>query len=296
MDRMRALEVFVEVAERGTLSGAARGLRLSAPSVTRIVGELEDEIGVLLLHRTTRAVTLTEPGRVFLESARRLVDDFQSARDLARGAQAEPTGVLRITASLLFGQHYVSPLLREYLDAYAGVRAEAHFLDRVVNLVEEGFDIAVRIGPLPDSNLVAVRVGQVRRVVCGHESYFEKNGVPRKPADLTHHQVISASAVTATNRWKFADGKVVKVDPRLTFSSVSAAIGAATAGWGVTRVLSYQIGPELGEQRLVTVLSDFEPAPIPIHLVHAEGRAASAKVRSFIALAKRRLRDHAHLQ
>lgn len=296
MDRLRAVEVFAEVAERGSLSGAARDLGLSAPSVTRIIGELEAEVGVRLLHRTTRKVTLTESGRVFLERTRRLAEDFHAARDQARGAHTEPKGTLRITASVLFGQHYVSPILREYLDRHAEVRVEAIFLDRVVNLVEEGFDIAVRIGPLPDSNLVVARVGRVRQVVCGSAAYLEAHGVPKSPADLVHHRLISASAVTPTNRWRFADRSTVKVAPRLTFSSVSAAIEAATAGWGLTRVLSYQVGPELEDGRLVTVLSGLEPTPLPIHLVHAEGRTASAKVRAFLDLASGRLRERANLQ
>lgn len=292
---MRALEVFVEVADRGSLVGAARARLLSPPTVTRIIGELEDDLGVLLLHRSTRAITLTEPGRLYLERARRLIHDYQDARDVVRGAQMDPKGVLRITASALFGQHYISPILVEFVKQYPDVSVDAVFLDRVVNLVEEGFDLAVRIGPLPDSSLIAVRVGEVRRVVCGCASYFERHGVPQTPNDLTDAPIIAARTVTPTNRWRFGQGISVNVVPRLAFSSVPAAIAAATSGWGLTRVLSYQVGPELGDSRLQTVLSEYELPPLPIHLVHAEGREASAKVRAFVEMAGTTLRNHAHL-
>ncbi len=293
---MRALEVFAAVAEQGSLAGAARALLLSPPTVTRIVGELEDDLGVLLFHRTTRAVTLTEPGRCFLESARRLIHDYQDARDAVRGAQLEPKGLLRITASVLFGQHYVSPIVLDFLERYPQMSVDAVFVDRVVNLVEEGFDLAVRIGPLPDSNLIAIRVGEVRRVVCGCASYFERFGLPQEPGDLTKHQVIVARSSTRTDRWRFGRGISVRIQPRLSFSSVPAAIAAATSGWGLTRVLSYQVGPELGESRLKTVLSEYEPEPLPIHLVHAEGREASAKVRMFAEMTAAALRANPHLQ
>ncbi len=293
---MRALEVFVEVADQGSLAGAARALLLSPPSVTRIVGQLEEELGVLLLHRTTRAITLTEPGTRFLESARRLLHDYQDAQDAVRGGQLTPKGVLRITAPVLFGQHYVTPILLEFLDRHPDVRVEATFLDRVVNLVEEGFDLAVRIGPLPDSSLTALRVGEVRRVVCGHERYLKRHGAPQTPAELSAHKIVAARPIASTSHWRFAGGWSVKVKPRLSCSSVSAAIAAATAGWGLTRVLSYQIGPELGERQLKTVLDAYEPEALPIHLVHAQGRGASAKVRAFVDMASSRLRDDARLQ
>lgn len=293
---MRALEVFVEVADQGSLAGAARALLLSPPSVTRIVGQLEEELGVLLLHRTTRAITLTEPGTRFLESARRLLHDYQDAQDAIRGGQLTPKGVLRITAPVLFGQHYVTPLLLEFLDRHPDVSVEATFLDRIVNLVEEGFDLAVRIGPLPDSSLTALRVGEVRRVVCGHERYLKRHGAPQTPAELSAHKIVAARPIASTSHWRFAEGWSVKVKPRLSCSSVSAAIAAAMSGWGLTRVLSYQIGPQLKARKLKTVLETFEPEALPIHLVHAQGRGASAKVRAFVDMASSRLCDDPRLQ
>ena len=295
MDRMRALEVFIEVADCGSLAGAARKLSISPPSVTRLLNDLEQDLGVLLFHRTTRAVTLSEPGRTFLADARKILQGYQEATDSARGAHRAPKGVLRLTASTLFGQHYISTLLLEYLDRFPDVHVDAVYLDRVVNVVEEGFDVAVRIGPLADSSLMATKVGEVRRVICGSAAYLEREGTPRTPGDLTRHNMITVRAISPSDDWRFAGGETVKVSPRLYYSSVMPAIGAARAGWGLTRVLSYQIGPDLGAGDLETVLNEFEPEPLPIHIVHAEGRIASAKVRAFVDLARDRLRANAYL-
>lgn len=295
MDRLRALEVFVAVAEAGSLAGAAKAMSMSAPSVTRIVGELEAELGALLFHRSTQATTLTGPGRSFLSDAQRILDDYQASSDAVRGSHRAPKGCLRLTAPTLFGQHYVSPILLEFLDRYAEVEAEAIYLDRVVNLIDEGFDVAVRIGELSDTNLMATRVGSVRRVVCAGAAYLAQNGVPRSPADLAGHRIIQARPVTASSEWKFAGGKSVRIRPRISFSSISAAIAAAKANWGLTRVLSYQIGPDLDAGDLQIVLEDFEPDPLPIHIVHAEGRNVSAKVRAFVDMAVASLRQNARL-
>jgi len=290
MDRLRALEVFVAVAEAGSLAEAARAMSLSAPTVTRVLGDFEAELGVLLFHRSTRSTTLTDPGRSFLPDARRILEDYQTSSDAVRGAHRSPKGLLRLTAPTLFGQHYISPLLLDFLDRHRDVKAEAVYLDRVVNLIDEGFDLAVRIGRLTDTNLMAVRVGSVRRVVCTAQSYLSKNGLPQTPSDLAEHRVIAARPVTASNEWWFASDMIVKVSPRISFSSVPAAIEAAKSGWGLTRVLSYQIGPDLGSGILKTVLSEYEPEPLPIHIVHAEGRSVSAKVRAFVDMVVERLR------
>jgi len=295
MDRLRALEVFIAVADAGSLSRAARAMSLSAPTVTRILGDFEAELGVLLFHRSTRSTTLTDPGRSFLADARRILDDYQASSDAVRGAHRAPKGLLRLTAPTQFGQYYVSPVLLDFLDRHPDVTADAIYLDRVVNLIDEGFDLAVRIGPLTDSSLMAVRVGEVRRVVCAAPSYLSQMGHPQTPADLAGHRLIAARAVTGSNEWRFASGTPVKVDPRISFSSIPAAIAAARAGWGLTRVLSYQIGPDLGAGDLETVLGAYEPEPLPIHIVHAEGRSASAKVRTFVDMAAASLRADSFL-
>ena len=285
MDRLRALEVFVAVADGGSLAAAARAMSISAPSVTRVLGELEAELGVLLFHRTTRALTLTDDGQHFLFDARDVLARYKSATDSVRGAHLEPQGMLRLTAPNLFGQHYVVPLLLEFLDRYPAAQVEAVFADHVVNLVEERFDLAVRMGELEDSNLVATRVGSVRSVICGSPAYFEQYGVPESPEDLAQHRLISAGWQRGKVTWPFKDGGHA-VDARLVLSSLPAAISAVKQGWGLTRVLSYQIAPDLGGGGVETVLQDFEPEPMPIHIVHAEGRLASAKVRAFVAMAR----------
>jgi len=206
------------------------------------------------------------------------------------GSFARPAGHLRITASTQFGRVYVIPILTDFLDAYPAVSAEGLFVDRIVNLLDEGIDVAVRIGTLPDSGLTARRVGEVRRIVCASPDYLRRHGEPRKPADLKDHRIVAALPVTGGAEWRFSDAVAVRVTPRLAVSTVQTAIEAVHRGWGLTRLLSYQIGPEIEDGSLRTVLEDYEPAPIPIHLVHPEGRRPTEKVRAFLDFAAERLR------
>lgn len=292
MDRVQTLEVFIAVAEAESFAAGARAMGLSAPSATRGVNALEDRLGVRLFTRTTRRVRLTDVGEAYLEDARHVLDQLQAADDAASGAATNPVGQLRITCSNEFGRLYVTPVLVDFLDSFPDVTADVVLVDRIVNMVEEGFDIAVRIGPLPSSGLSAVRVGSVRRVVCGSPAYFKEHGVPQSPDDLQKHRIVSVSPVSPVRDWKFGRDlqDVVRVNPRLSVSSVAAGIAVARRGWGLCRVLSYQIGPDMEAGALQTVLEEFEPEPLPIHLVHIEGRRAAAKVRSFIDFAKDRLR------
>ena len=190
MDQLRALKAFNAVADVGTLTGAARSLSLSPPSITRLVGDLEAHVGTELFHRTTRSVTLTEAGATYLVDARSIVAAMQAADDAARGAHERPQGTLRLTASVLFGQHYVLPIINEYLDAFSDVAVDALFVDRVVNIIDEGIDLAVRIGPLADSALIAAKVGKVRWTICASADYLQRCGVPEKPDDLQEHAII----------------------------------------------------------------------------------------------------------
>lgn len=292
MDRIQTLEVFVAVAEAESFAGGARVVGLSAPSATRGVNALEERLGARLFTRTTRRVRLTDVGEAYLEDARHILAQLQAADDAAAGAATNPVGQLRITCSNEFGRIYVMPILTDFLDTYPDVSADVLMVDRVVNMVEEGFDVAVRIGPLPSSGLSAVRVGRVRRVVCGAPEYFQHHGAPQALEQLREHQIVAASPVSPASDWRFGRDMqdVLRVKPRLVVSSVAAGIAVARRGWGLTRVLSYQIGPDLQAGKLQTILEDHEPEPLPIHLVHIEGRRAAAKVRAFIDFAKDRLR------
>lgn len=285
--------MFVAVAEAQSFAAGARTLGLSAPSATRGINALEERLGVRLFARTTRRVRLTDVGQTYLEDARHVLAQLQAADDAASGTATNPIGQLRITCSNEFGRIYVTPILTDFLDTYPDVRADVLMVDRIVNIIEEGFDIAVRIGPLPPSGLSAVRVGRVRRVVCGAPAYFAKHGLPQSPIDLQSHRVVSVSPLTPLAEWRFGRDmqEVVRVSSRLTVSSVASGIAIARRGWGLCRVLSYQIGPDLEAGTLQTVLEDHEPEPLPIHLVHVEGRRAAAKVRSFIDYAVDRLRS-----
>jgi DNA-binding transcriptional LysR family regulator len=248
--------------------------------------------GTRLLTRTTRSVKLTEAGSRYFEDCRRILADISEAEAAAAGAHATPTGTLIVTASVLFGQMYVLPILTDFLSAYPAMVVRTLFVDRVTNIVDEGIDVAVRIGHLPDSGYSATRVGAVRRVICGAPAYFAQHGVPRMPADLARHNIVATTAAWSSLDWQFGrDQKTsVTVHPRLFCNTNEAAITAAANGWGLTRVLSYQIGPALVAGTLQTVLSEYEEEPLPIHVVHPAGRHAAAKTRSFIDFAVERLR------
>lgn len=293
MERLQALKVFVAVAEAESFARGASATGLSAPSATRAINTLETALGARLFTRSTRRVRLTDVGQTYLAEVREILAQLQAADDLASGAANTPVGQLRITCPQEFGRIYIAPLLTEFLDDHPQVRAEALMVDRIVNLVEEGFDIAVRIGHLPSSDLTAVRIGQVRRVICGSPGYFEKWGHPEAPGELTAHHTVSIGSDNPRDEWRFGpDGaQIFRMNSRLTVSSIAAAIDIAKQGWGLCRVLSYQAGPDLESGNLQAVLEEYEPAPLPIHLVHVEGRRAAAKVRAFIDFAAPRLRE-----
>lgn len=292
MDRWQAMRVFVKVAETRGFAEAARHLHMSPPAVTRAVAALEEMIGARLLVRTTRSVTLTDAGARFFDDCSRILAELSEAEASAAGSFATPSGTLTITASVMFGQQYILPIIMDYLAEYPGVSIRTLFVDRMVNLVDEGVDLAVRIGNLPNSGFSALRVGAVRRVVCGSPDYFEKNGVPATPADLANHSVIAATSAWASTEWRFGQDQktIVHVYPRLYCNTNDAALRAAINGFGLTRVLSYQAAPSLESGALRTVLPAYEEHPLPVHIVHPEGRHAPAKVRTFVDFAAGRLR------
>lgn len=292
MARLNAMRVFVKVAEANGFAEAARQLNMSPPAVTRAVASLEEQIGARLLTRTTRSVKLTEAGARYFEDCRRILSDISEAEAAAGGSYATPTGTLTVTASVLFGQDFVTPILTEYLDQNPEVNIRALFVDRITNMVDEGIDVGIRIGELADSSFTAIRVGAVRRVVCGAPSYFERNGIPRTPAELEAHQIIVSTSSWSSLDWRFgsATKSMVRIAPRLSLSTYASVIKATAQGWGLSRPLSYQVGQSLIDGELQTILSEFEEDPLPVHVVHPEGRRASAKVRAFVDLAVDRLR------
>ena len=290
MDRWQAMKIFVKVAETESFAAAARQLHISAPVVTRAIAALEEIIGTRLFIRTTRTVKLTEPGLRYLNDCRTILTSIEEAEAAAAGSYATPSGLLSIIASVLFGQKFVLPVITDYLDAWPTMRARSLFVDRQVNIIEEGIDVAVRIGHLPDSGLTATKVGTVRRVVCASPDYLEKYGTPLTPADLKNHRIASSASAWASPEWRFAGEQRVMVNAALQCNNNESSIATAKAGWGLTRVLDYQIAPALREGELQIVLSDYELEPLPIHVVHTEGRHASAKVRTFVDLIVARLR------
>lgn len=293
------MQVFVTVGEEGGFASAARRLDISPAAVTRAIVALEDQLGARLLLRTTRNVRLTDAGRQYFDDSRAILASIAEANDAVGGINAEPRGQLSLTAPVLFGRAFIMPCITEYMRRYPQVEVSAQFVDRVVNVVEEGLDVAVRIGHLPDSSLRALRVGQIRRVLCAAPAYLETYGIPRHPSDLLQHTVLSSSAVSPRVEWHFGHGGEalsVRMRPRLVVTSNDAALDAAVSGLGVTRLLSYQVADAVERGTLCLLLQEFEEEPWPVHLVHREGRHGSAKVRAFIDIAAERLRAHPHLQ
>lgn len=279
------MTVFLAVAEAQSFAAAARRLEMSAPSVTRSVAALERRLGALLLVRTTRSLRLTEAGQRYAADCRRILEEVEQADDAAAGAMAAPRGALSITAPALFGELHVMPAVLGYLRAHRAVSVRTLLVDRVVNLLDEGVDVAVRIGALPDSSLTAVQVGQVRRVVCAAPAFLRKHGAPRDPDELQRYCTITAAMEGRGPQWRFLqDGQPrrVRVDSQLTVTSFQAAVLAAREGWGLTQVVSYQVARHLASGELEVVLRDFELPPLPVHVVYPEGRKSSAKVRSFV--------------
>jgi DNA-binding transcriptional LysR family regulator len=292
MDRWQAMRIFAKVAETASFAETARQMHMSAPAVTRAVAGLEDTIGARLFVRTTRSVKLTEAGERYVEDCRRILSDIAEAEAAAAGSYATPTGTLAVTASVLFGHMHVLPIVTDYLDAYPTMAARTLFVDRPVNIVDEGIDVAVRIGHLSDSGFTAARVGTVRRVVCGSPAYLETHGVPATPQDLKDHRIAISTGAWASTEWRFAREQRVTVHPVLQSNTNEAGIAAAIAGWGLTRVLLYQIGPALLDGKLQVVLADHEEPPLPIHVLYPEGRQAPAKVRTFVDMAVAALRGN----
>jgi DNA-binding transcriptional LysR family regulator len=287
MDRLDAMQAFVAVADLRGFAPAARKLGLSPSGVTRLIAALEDRLGARLLQRTTRKVALTDVGTRYLERVKRILADVEEAESSAEGERTRPSGRLVVSAPIGFGRLHVSPLMSDYLARYPEVTAELRLADRMVNLVEDGVDLAVRIGHLPDSTLVARHVGEMRRIVVASKSYLTQRGEPDTPEAIATHDTIQFGAATAAPEWRFVeDGREVRVvcTPRFTTNSADAAIQYAGQGGGLTRVLAYQAAEAIKAGRLRIVLEKFEQPALPIHAVYPTSRLLSAKVRAFIDL------------
>lgn len=299
MDRLQTMSIFVAVAEEESFSAAARRLNLSPPVVTRAVAELEKRLSIKLLNRTTRFVRATEAGIRYGEDARRILDEVEIADEVAAGINADPKGSLVVTAPALFGRMHVMPGIVNYLNCYPETQVTAMFLDRVVNMLEEGIDVGVRIGQLPDSSMRALQVGAVRLVCVASPSYLKNSGEPETPKALSEHSIIATSAANNFIDWQFQTSlpsQAIRINPRLVVSSNDAAIKAAREGFGITRVLSYQVGPHLATGELKVILQNHEETDYPVHIVHREGRLSSPKVRSFIDLLADSLRSNPDLR
>lgn len=302
MDKFHLLTVYVAVAEERGFAAAARRLNMSPPAVTRAVASLEDQLGVKLLNRTTRYVRATEIGLRYLDDAKRILAEVDTADQTATGINSEPQGHLVVTAPVLFGRLFVTEGIVDYLKKYPKMQVDAIFLDRVVNLLEEGIDVGVRIGELPDSSMRAKRIGSVRQVLCAAPEYLAKNGIPQNPDDLQKHTIIASKAGSGSIDWRFpiaeehidkkSKYKVLPLKPRLTVTTNDAAIQAAIQGFGITRVLSYQIAKELASGQLKVVLENYETAAKPVHVVHREGRNSAVKIRAFVDLLAANLMQH----
>jgi DNA-binding transcriptional LysR family regulator len=294
MDRLDAMRIFVAVARLGSFVEAARQLRLSPSVVTRAIAQLEERLGLTLLGRTTRSLRLTERGEVYLESCRQILADIESAERQLRGEDAVPRGELTVAAPIVFGRLHVLPIVERLLGEHRGLTIRFTLSDRLVHLVEDGVDVAMRIGDLADSSLIAVTIGAVSRVVVASPAYLAQRGVPTAPAMLAKHDCIAFENVDATDDWRFKPGeKPVHIEPRLALNSADAAIAAAEAGIGIIRTLSYQVREAVSAGRLVAILQDFAPPPSPVRIVYPARRIASANVAVFIKTAREHFRANA---
>ncbi|MBZ9678321.1 LysR family transcriptional regulator [Mesorhizobium sp. ES1-1] len=294
MDRLDAMTLFVAAAEAGSLSAAARLSGVPLATVSRKVSDLERHLKTRLLNRSTRLLTLTEAGDAYLAACRRILDEVGEAERIAGGEYNAPTGELSITAPIVLGRLHVLPVVTAFLAAYPQVNVRLALGDRISHLAEEHIDLAVRIGRLPDSRMVAMVVGSIRHVVCASPAYLAKHGTPRTPQDLETHSCITFEGLGPLAAWTFAAEKpdsAVAIRSRLRVNTAEAAIDAAIAGVGLTRVLSYQIVDALRSGTLGPVLRAFEPEPWPVNLVHAGHGRLPVKLRAFLDFAAPRLRE-----
>ncbi len=294
MDRLEAMSILVASAEAGSFSAAGRQLGVPLPTVSRKVAELEAHLNTQLLVRSTRKLSLTEAGLAYVAACKRILEQVDEAESQASGEYIVPRGTLSMTAPIVFGRLHVIPVVNEFLTRYAQISVQLTLSDHTINIGDEHIDLAVRVGALPDSALIATKVGDIRRVVCGSPDYFAAHGVPKTPDDLADHMCVTYTALASGMTWIFSPrGKATRsVRPycRLKINTAESAIDAAIAGVGVTNVLSYQVARAVAAGKLRLILEDYEPDPIPVHLVHAGQALLPLKLRRFMEFAAPRLR------
>ncbi len=293
MNRLDSMSILIAVVDAGSLSAAARVLDMPLATVSRKLAELETHLKTRLLHRSTRQLSLTEAGISYVAACRRILEEIGEAERAATGEYASPKGELLVTVPVAFGRLHVVPVVAEFLAQYPEISVNLMLTDRVVHLMDEHADAAIRIGELPDSMLMATRVGTVRRVICASPAYLAAHGVPARPQDLAGHACVTFEVLASMRAWVFGSGKAelsVPVQSRLTVNTAEAAIAAATVGVGLIRVLSYQVADAVREQALRVVLEEFESAPLPVSLVHTGQAPLPLKLRAFLDFVTPRLR------
>jgi DNA-binding transcriptional LysR family regulator len=293
MDRFESMTVFVAVVEAQGFSAASRRLAMPLATVSRKVSELEDQLRVRLLNRSTRKISLTDSGRQFFAACRRILDDLGEAERAASGEYSAPRGELVLTTPIVFGRLHLVPIVVEFLRAYPEVDVQMLLVDRVVDLLDEHIDLALRIGELPDSSMVAARIGSVGWVVCASPAYLTAHGIPVHPSELASHEAVTFAGLSSAREWPFRIGTSTELFPvrsRFTVTTAGAALDAAIAGAGITRVLSYQAAAAVLDGRLVILLHDYEVAPNPVSLVYPSGRLVPLKLRAFLDFAVPRLK------
>lgn len=291
-DRLEAMSILVAVVEGGSFSAAARRLGMPLATVSRKIGELEAHLGARLLHRSTRKLAVTEAGQSYLAACRRILEQVGEAERAASGEYAAPKGDLIITAPIVFGRRHVLPVVVDFLRLHPHIDARLVLSDRWVHLLDDHVDVAVRVGTLPDSSLVAMGLGTVRQVVCASPSYLAERGVPGSPSELRGHDCIAFETLSAGKSWIFGMGRseiAIPLHFRLRVNTAEAAIDAALAGVGLTRVLSYQVADAVRTGALRIVLAEFEPAPWPVNLIHGAQGPLPLKLRAFLDFARKRL-------
>lgn len=294
MDKLQAMTTFVAIVEKGSLTAAAAALGTSLPSVVRTLAALERHLGVTLLNRTTRRIHLTDEGAQYLEHCRTILSAVHDTEATFASRQAEPQGRLKLTASVLFGRRYVAPIVNDFVRRYPEISADMLFVDRIVNVIEEGMDVAFRIAHLGDSSLVAIPVGQVRRVVCASPQYLRRHGIPRTPEDIRTHRCVTHVGLSPRNEWHFRVGRrnaTIPITSVISCNEIDSSLSACVSGHGLGMFLSYQTAPYRKANKLSYVLEEFETEPLPVQVIYPRSRLLTTKVRVFVDECVKKLRQ-----